>query len=257
MLPVRTDEPPGLARLCPGARRSFFCRMKCKQSTPIKEEHTDYGTATNNSNSTATVGQQPSSSGGTQTSASTIGLSAAPTSVSATVSSTTSSSSHGQQYHNISASANTKGSNNSGAGSSTTKTTVPTDRKYSVIHCTGYLKSWAPAEIGAEETDMDADGEFNNLSCLVAIGRIPTDIYEVLATDNRHQQQPQAAQHSAVRVPPVQFMSRHAIDGKFLFVDQRYDRMIIIMLLLLLVVFKIEKKNINHYQHACFRSVLR
>lgn len=166
MLPVKTDEPHGLSRLCPGARRSFFCRMKCKASTQIKDEC--------DSSSTTTILNR-----------------------------------------------NTTGSNGNGNGSGPSSTCQQqrrrkhlnsTDKKFSVIQCTGYLKSWAPAKIGLEEQESDGDGDSCNLSCLVAIGRIPPNIFapSVPPSTNNY-----------LNIRPIQFMSRHAIDGKFLFVDQR------------------------------------
>lgn len=143
MLPVRTDsEPLGLSRLCPGARRSFFCRMKCKSSTQVKEE-------------------AESSNG----------------------------SSHRRRKQ------------------------ISTDKKYTVIQCTGYLKSWAPAKIGLEEQETDGDGDTCNLSCLVAVGRIPPNIFTPMVSST-------TGNYPLLRT--IQFISRHAMDGKFLFVDQRY-----------------------------------
>lgn len=141
MLPVKTDVPQGVSRLCPGARRSFFCRMKCKLSTQIKEE------------------------------------------------------------------ADTT------TGCHRRKKQQNSDRKYSVIQCTGYLKSWAPAKIGLDEQEGDGDGETCNLSCLVAVGRLQPQISTMQTSDNNTQRQP--------NVRTIQFISRHAMDGKFLFVDQR------------------------------------
>lgn len=140
MLPVKTDVPQGLSRLCPGARRSFFCRMKCKVSAQIKEE----------SDSTSSCHRR--------------------------------------------------------------KKQLNSDKKYSVIQCTGYLKSWAPAKIGLEEQETDGDGDSCNLSCLVAVGRIPPN---VLAPNVN----PPVNNYPNLR--SIQFISRHAMDGKFLFVDQR------------------------------------
>lgn len=81
------------------------------------------------------------------------------------------------------------------------------DWKYCVIQCTGYLKSWAPAKIGLEEQETEADEEACNLSCLVAVGRIQPPLVAPTSTPRR--------------LRSIEFVSRHANDGKFLFVDQR------------------------------------
>ncbi|KAF7271888.1 hypothetical protein GWI33_015278 [Rhynchophorus ferrugineus] len=135
MLPVKTDLPQGASRLCPGARRSFFCRMKCRSSSQVKEE------------------------------------------------------------------ADTT------TGCHRRKTKLGSDKKFTVIQCTGYLKSWAPAKIGLEEQE-DSEADSCNLSCLVAIGRVLPHISTVALSGH-------------AKAQPIQFVSRHALDGKFLFVDQR------------------------------------
>lgn len=84
------------------------------------------------------------------------------------------------------------------------------DWKYCVIQCTGYLKSWAPAKTGLEEQEGEADGEACNLSCLVAVGRLQP----AMPTPSLISGKPQ--------LRSIEFVSRHAMDGKFLFVDQRF-----------------------------------
>ncbi len=84
------------------------------------------------------------------------------------------------------------------------------DRKsFCTIHSTGYLKSWPPTKMGLDE-DNEPDNEGCNLSCLVAIGRLHPHII------------PQPT-NGDIRVKPTEYVSRHAIDGKFVFVDQRWE----------------------------------
>uniref|UniRef100_A0A8B9GYQ3 Aryl hydrocarbon receptor nuclear translocator-like 1a n=1 Tax=Astyanax mexicanus TaxID=7994 RepID=A0A8B9GYQ3_ASTMX len=132
-LPVKTDITPGPSRLCSGARRSFFCRMKCNRQPSVKMEDKDF---------------------------------------------------------------------------SSTCSKKKADRKsFCTIHSTGYLKSWPPTKMGLDE-ENEPDNEGCNLSCLVAIGRLHPHIV------------PQPM-NGDIRVKPTEYVSRHTIDGKFVFVDQR------------------------------------
>ncbi|XP_026234453.1 aryl hydrocarbon receptor nuclear translocator-like 1b [Anabas testudineus] len=80
------------------------------------------------------------------------------------------------------------------------------DRKgFYTIHNTGYLKSWSPLDL---DENNKPDNSRCNLNCLVAVARLHPHMVS------------QPAQ-SHVNVKPMEFVSRHAIDGKFVFVDQR------------------------------------
>ena len=60
----------------------------------------------------------------------------------------------------------------------------------------------------SDMTDMD-DTDAGDMLCLVAIGRLQTTVTSHMETDS---------------VPVAkEFMSRHALDGKFSFVDQRWE----------------------------------
>ncbi|XP_068217442.1 protein cycle [Palaemon carinicauda] len=142
LLPVKPDVPQGLTRLCPGSRRAFFCRMRCKSTAVMKEE------------ADSSTGCQKKKS-----------------------------------------------------------KSQSSDKKYSVIHFTGYLKSWAPTKDPLEE-DSEGDSDSCNLSCLVAVGRV-------------HQPILASGMHEGIQLgrgapaQPVDFISKHTNDGKFVFIDQR------------------------------------
>ncbi|XP_011315360.1 aryl hydrocarbon receptor nuclear translocator-like protein 1 isoform X2 [Fopius arisanus] len=82
--------------------------------------------------------------------------------------------------------------------------------KYCVIQCTGYLKSWAPAKISAdqEQEGEGLEGENCNLSCLVAVGRVTPSLLEL------------SLGMGLPKLNTIMFVTRYAIDGKFIFVDQ-------------------------------------
>uniref|UniRef100_A0A8D8M7E2 Protein cycle n=2 Tax=Cacopsylla melanoneura TaxID=428564 RepID=A0A8D8M7E2_9HEMI len=292
LLPVKTDIPAEVSRLCPGARRSFFCRMKCKQSasstttTPsggsvapsapgaqspgscVKEEpDTTTGAASSchrskkkqqqSSGSPPSPPLSPSSWESLKEQCaiplsplvsqeceeecvippdSNLGASSVSQNLEEQVfnppdlnSESSSVSDIFQEKYRIPPPSTCSGSGtpspgskrNSGAPSpgseGNSESSDPwsslcsnfADRKYSVIQCTGYLKSWAPAKMGLEESEEGEGGETCTLSCLVAVGRVlaPADKARIL--------------NKQVNLRPVQFLSRHALDGKFLFIDQR------------------------------------
>lgn len=142
MLPVKSQVQQGIYRLCSGARRSFFCRMKLKlRKCQVKDE--------------------------SDTSTSSI-------------------------------SSNKRNSKLSGS------------KKYRVFQCTGYLKSWTSIKLEEHENEMD--DQHTNMSCLVAVGRVQPNILEAnipSSLDN----------HPNIR--QLLFISRHSVDGKFIFIDQR------------------------------------
>ncbi len=86
------------------------------------------------------------------------------------------------------------------------------DRKtFCVVHCTGYLKSWSPAKVALEDDEGDAT-DTGNLSCLVAIGKLLPPYKQQSIPESNH-----------IQLRPMEFMSRHSVDGKFTYIDQRLD----------------------------------
>ncbi|XP_025969845.1 basic helix-loop-helix ARNT-like protein 2 isoform X1 [Dromaius novaehollandiae] len=79
-------------------------------------------------------------------------------------------------------------------------------RKYCTIHCTGYMKNWSPNEVGVEE-ENDVEKGSSNFNCLVAIGRLHPYVV------------PQKS--GEIKVKATEFVTRFAMDGKFVYVDQR------------------------------------
>lgn len=151
MLPLKTDVLQDLSLLCPGARRSFFCRMKYKSTAPTKDN-------TNMFSRDVRCKRQTNS-----------------------------------------------------------------DKKYIVIHCTGHLKTWTQSKIGSKERESYGEGYSCNLSCLVAAGRAPPNVLHsnsVSKVSNQLMTNITTVTTSVLR--NLHFLSRHTIDGKFLFIDQRF-----------------------------------
>ncbi|XP_044257700.1 aryl hydrocarbon receptor nuclear translocator homolog isoform X1 [Tribolium madens] len=83
-------------------------------------------------------------------------------------------------------------------------------QNYAVVHCTGYIKNWPPTDMftGVQMERQAEDEIHTSHCCLVAIGRL-----QVTSTPNTNDL---SGSNSA-----AEFISRHSMDGKFSFVDQR------------------------------------
>uniref|UniRef100_A0A8C9PZH8 Basic helix-loop-helix ARNT-like protein 1 n=1 Tax=Spermophilus dauricus TaxID=99837 RepID=A0A8C9PZH8_SPEDA len=79
-------------------------------------------------------------------------------------------------------------------------------RKFCTIHCTGYLRSWPPDMVGMEE-ERDNKKDNSHFTCLVAIGRL----HPYIVPQNSGE----------IKVKPTEFITRFAMNGKFVYVDQR------------------------------------
>lgn len=84
------------------------------------------------------------------------------------------------------------------------------NHSYAVVHCTGYIKSWPPTQNISNSMDrgLDDDQHSVNNYCLIAIARLQVtsapDSNDLLGSNSNSE-----------------FISRHSLDGKFTFVDQR------------------------------------
>jgi aryl hydrocarbon receptor nuclear translocator len=88
--------------------------------------------------------------------------------------------------------------------------------QYAVVHVTGYVKNWPPAG-AALDGAANGDGDAGHVTsqCLVAIGRL-----QVTSSPNSNDLLGASSTNNS------EFISRHSIDGKFTFVDQRFTIML-------------------------------
>ncbi|XP_071358364.1 basic helix-loop-helix ARNT-like protein 2 isoform X4 [Trachinotus anak] len=76
--------------------------------------------------------------------------------------------------------------------------------RYCTLHCTGYMRSWPSSQLDSEG---DAEKEPSNLTCLVMVCRLHPHVSHHPSKD--------------INVKPTEFVTRCAIDGKFIYVDQQ------------------------------------
>lgn len=92
-------------------------------------------------------------------------------------------------------------------------------KSYTVIHFTGYLKSWPTSKINISSED-DLEDNSNFLSCLVAIGQTRTSVNQNSQTPLAGTSTPVSNIACGLDLRPMEYMFRISLDGKLTFIDQ-------------------------------------
>ena len=140
-MPIRSELPQKQTQLCSGVRRSFFCRMK----TGLRKDSLEMGNV-------KTKREQDIDSHPRRKKPGTTYYQNTLTSSSCTF----------HKCFNVTYDA-------SSCKNRSFKQFLADSRQYSLIHCSGYIKSWSQAKMGIED-DNESDGDGSNLSCLVIVG---------------------------------------------------------------------------------------
>jgi len=93
-------------------------------------------------------------------------------------------------------------------------------KSYTVIHFTGYLKSWPVSKINIGSED-DLEDNTNLLSCLVAIGQVRTSFnHNSSSAGNLDRTSTGGSLSCGPDFRPMEYMFRISLDGKLTFIDQ-------------------------------------
>jgi len=99
------------------------------------------------------------------------------------------------------------------------------DRRYRVVHCTGYLRSWSGGvgagsgqdpEEGGVATDESTESA---LSCLVAVGRLLPTVRPPAPPPDDARGRGGGEGHAVMQQRGAEFSARHTMQGKFSFAD--------------------------------------
>ncbi|XP_052388230.1 aryl hydrocarbon receptor nuclear translocator-like protein 2 isoform X2 [Carassius gibelio] len=144
-LQVQAEIPVGAARLCSGARRSFFCRMKYNKVTIKEEKVFQAGASKKKDWQCLSSGREPK----VQDSFVTCFI---PTKL-------------------LDSDFTLESVLLCCLDLDSIDVSVLESQRYCTVHCTGYMRTWPKRQLGTEG-EAEADKESSHFSCLVAVGRM-------------------------------------------------------------------------------------